>query len=454
MKIAIIGTGYVGLVTGACLSEYGFDVWCVDKDDAKIANLKLGVMPIYEPGLADLVVTNADGNRLHFTTSTAEAVAGAAAVFIAVGTPQAQGSADPDLSFVDQAAAEIARQLTGYTVVVTKSTVPVGTARRVAGIIRRLRPDAEVDCVSNPEFLREGSAVGDFMRPDRVVIGADSERALKVMRRLYRPLFLIGCPIDEMSPETAELTKYASNAFLATKVTFINEIADLCEAVDADVQMVAKSLGRDGRIGPKFLHAGPGFGGSCFPKDTRAFAAIGRRFGVGQRIVESVIRVNDVRKRRMAERILRACGGSLRGKVIAVLGLTFKPNTDDLRESVALDVVPGLLARGAAVRVFDPAGMPQARRLLDTRVSFCHDAYEAAQGAAAVVILTEWNQFRSLDFPRLAEVMRDRLVIDLRNIYRPEEVTAAGFTYHSVGRAIALPTMPSDSAICHADTYR
>ncbi len=448
MKIAIIGTGYVGLVTGACMSEYGFDVWCVDNDASKIEALRLGVVPIYEPSLSELVISNSEAGRLNFTTDTAAAVAGAQAVFIAVGTPPAAEGDEPDVSAVHDAAADIGRSLDGYTVVVTKSTVPIGTSRRVEAIIRDVNPAADFDCVSNPEFLREGSAVADFMRPDRVVIGAESERAITLMRRLYRPLYLIGCPIDEMGLETAELTKYASNAFLATKITFINQVADLCEAVDGDIQQVARSMGRDGRIGAKFLHASPGFGGSCFPKDTRALAAIGRLHGARQELVEAVIRINTERKQAMARRIVAACGGTVRGRTIAILGLSFKPNTDDLRDSPALDIIAALRGLGAVVRAYDPAGMDNARKLFDDGLVLCRSAYEAAEEAEAVVIVTEWNQFRSLDLARLGRAVRRRVFVDLRNVYAPDEVAAAGFAYHSIGRTsrAAVPA-PASTAV-------
>ncbi|HEY9568814.1 MAG TPA: UDP-glucose/GDP-mannose dehydrogenase family protein, partial [Thalassobaculum sp.] len=396
MRIAMIGTGYVGLVTGACFSEFGVDVCCVDKDAAKIQRLKAGEIPIFEPGLESLVEGNVKAGRLSFTTDLKEGMAGADAVFIAVGTPSRRGDGHADLSYVYAAAREIADNMRGYTVVVTKSTVPVGTGREVEAIIRECRPDAEFDVCSNPEFLREGAAINDFMRPDRVVIGCESERAREVMRGLYRPLYLIETPIVFTSLETSEMIKYAANTFLATKITFINEIADLCEKVGADVHDVARGIGLDGRIGRKFLHPGPGYGGSCFPKDTLALVKTAQDYGAPLRIVETVVDVNDQRKRAMAERVVAACGGSVADKTIAVLGLTFKPNTDDMRDSPALDIVPALLAAGATVRAYDPEGMAEASRLLDG-VRFGQSAYEAMDGADAVVIVTEWNEFRALN---------------------------------------------------------
>ena len=438
MRIAMIGSGYVGLVSGACLSEFGFDVACIDKDKDKVAALQKGDIPIFEPGLADLVQANTQAGRLTFSGDLAGAVAGADAVFIAVGTPSRHGDGFADLSFVHAAAAEIAPALAGYTVVVTKSTVPVGTGREVAAIIREAAPEADFDVASNPEFLREGSAINDFMRPDRVVVGAESDRAREVMAEIYRPLYLHETPVLMMSPETAELTKYAANAFLAAKVTFINEIADLCEAVGADVQDVARGMGLDGRIGRKFLHPGPGFGGSCFPKDTQALAAQGKRAGAPVTIVEAVVQSNERRKARMAEKIAGACGGSVDGKTIAILGLTFKPNTDDMRDAPSLVIVPALQAAGARVQAYDPEGMAEAKALL-ADVAWCGDAYEAMDGADAVVIATEWNEFRSLDWRRAHTLLRAPVLVDLRNIYRPEEMTAAGFAYTSVGRPVAKP---------------
>ncbi len=433
MHIAMIGTGYVGLVSGACFSEFGVNVVCVDKDAAKIEKINRGEMPIFEPGLTDLVVSNMRAERLRFTTDLKAAVAGAIAVFIAVGTPSRRGDGYADLSYVYEAAREIAAAITGYTVVVTKSTVPVGTGDEVERIVRDLRPDVEIDVVSNPEFLREGSAIGDFMRPDRVVIGTGSERARAVMRQLYRVLYLIETPIVFTSRPTAEMIKYAANAFLAMKITFINEVADLCEKVGADVHDVARGIGLDGRIGRKFLHPGPGFGGSCFPKDTLAFIRTAQQAGAPLRIIETVQTVNSERKQRMAEKIVAACGGSVAGLTIGVLGLTFKPNTDDMRDSPSLVIIPALQAAGAAIRAFDPEGMNEAARLLSD-VVWCRDAYDAMDGADALVVLTEWNEFRALNVERMRSLLRKPLVIDLRNIYNPADMVAAGFEYASVGR--------------------
>ena len=433
MRIAIIGTGYVGLVSGACFSEFGVSVNCVDQDAAKIAGLQRGEMPIYEPGLAALVAGNAAAGRLSFTTDLAAAVAGVDAVFIAVGTPSRRGDGHADLSYVFAAAEAIGRALSGPAVVVTKSTVPVGTGYRVAEILRGTRPRAGVEVAANPEFLREGSAIVDFMRPDRVVIGADSERARAVLRQLYRPLYLIETPMLFTDIATAELIKYAANAFLATKITFINEIADLCEALGADVQDVARGIGLDGRIGRKFLHAGPGFGGSCFPKDCRALVRTAGEADAGLAIVETVLRVNEARKRRMADKIAAACGGNLAGKSLAVLGLTFKPNTDDMRDAPSLEILPRLIAAGARIRAFDPEGMPEAKRLMPEPV-YCQDAYQTMGGADALILLTEWNEFRGLDLGRVKDLLASPLVIDLRNIYQPQEMAAAGLTYFSIGR--------------------
>jgi UDPglucose 6-dehydrogenase len=438
MRIAMIGTGYVGLVSGACFSEFGASVTCVDKDAGKIARLQRGEVPIYEPGLDQVIENNTRAGRLSFTGELAPAVAGADAVFIAVGTPSRRGDGHADLTYVFSAAEEIARALTGYAVVVTKSTVPVGTGRRVAEIIRGIRPEAEFDVVSNPEFLREGSAIQDFMRPDRVVIGAESARAQEVMRELYRPLYLIETPMIFTTIETAELTKYAANSFLATKISFINEIADLCERVGADVQDVARGIGLDGRIGRKFLHAGPGYGGSCFPKDCLALVRTAQEAGAPVTIVETVTRVNETRKERMAQRIVRACGGSVQGKTIAVLGLTFKPNTDDMRDSPSLAIIPALQQAGASIRAFDPEGMVEAQRVLEN-VVFCGGAYDAMQGADALVLVTEWNEFRALDLERVKGLLRSPTVIDLRNIYKPADMADAGFFYFSIGRRSVDP---------------
>ncbi|MEE8506838.1 MAG: UDP-glucose/GDP-mannose dehydrogenase family protein [Kiloniellales bacterium] len=433
MHVAMIGTGYVGLVSGACFSEFGIEVTCVDQDADKIARLRRGEVPIYEPGLDQLIARNVAEERLAFTTGLAEAVARADAVFIAVGTPSRRGDGHADLVYVHQAAREIADALDGYTVVVTKSTVPVGTSREVARIVREQRAEADFDVASNPEFLREGSAIGDFMRPDRVVIGTESERAKEVMRQIYRPLYLIETPIIFTEPETAELIKYAANAFLATKITFINEIADLCEKVGADVHDVARGIGLDGRIGRKFLHPGPGYGGSCFPKDTLALVRTAEQAGTPVRIVDSVIAVNAARKKAMSGKVIAHCGGSVQGKTIAVLGLTFKPNTDDMREAPSLDIVPALQAAGARVRAYDPAGLEAAKKLLDD-VVWCESAYAAMEGADALVIVTEWNAFRALDLERVKRLMKAPVMIDLRNIYNPEDMIAAGFRYTSVGR--------------------
>jgi UDPglucose 6-dehydrogenase len=439
MKIVMVGTGYVGLVSGACFAEFGVDVVCVDKDGSKIDRLERGEIPIYEPGLDDLVAKNVKAGRLAFSRELGPAVADADAVFIAVGTPSGRGDGHADLSYVYAAAEEIAVSLDGYTVVVTKSTVPVGTGREVERIIRRARPDADFDVCSNPEFLREGSAIGDFLRPDRVVIGAETDRARQVMRQLYRPLYLIETPIVMTALETAELIKYAGNAFLAAKITFINEIADLCEKVGADVQDVAKGIGLDGRIGRKFLNAGPGYGGSCFPKDTLALVRTAQDAGAPVRIVETVVDVNERRKRAMADRIVAACGGSVGGLTVAVLGVTFKPNTDDMRDAPSLDIVPALLAAGARVRAYDPAGMKEAAKLLPG-VEWTDSAYACMAEADCVAILTEWNEFRALDLERAAGLLRRPVMVDLRNIYKPAEMREAGFEYHSVGRpAVRTP---------------
>ncbi|HVZ90864.1 MAG TPA: UDP-glucose/GDP-mannose dehydrogenase family protein [Rhizomicrobium sp.] len=431
MRIAMIGTGYVGLVSGACLSEFGHHVVCIDKDSAKVDSLRAGRIPIYEPGLDDVVATNVRAGRLAFETTMAEAVRRADAVFIAVGTPSRRGDGHADLSYVFAAAEELAAHLDGRTVVVTKSTVPVGTSRKVRAIISRARPDADFDVCSNPEFLREGSAIEDFRRPDRVIVGCDGEHSRAVIREIYRPLYLNETPIVFTTPESAELIKYAANAFLATKITFINEIADLCERLGADVQDVARGIGLDGRIGAKFLHAGPGFGGSCFPKDTLALMRTAQECGAPARIVEAVVAVNDARKLRMAEKIDRAFGG-VKGKTVAVLGLTFKPNTDDMREAPSLVIVPYLQGRGARVRAYDPEGAKEAKSLLG--VELCADAYQALDGADGVVILTEWNEFRALDLARAKSLLKRPLMVDLRNIYRPALMAAEGFSYVSVGR--------------------
>ena len=435
MRIAVIGTGYVGLVSGICLSDFGHEVTCVDRDPRKLALLAEGKVPIYEPGLEALLAKNAATGRISFTGDLAAAVAKAEAVFIAVGTPARRGDGHADLSHVMEAATEIAGALSGYTVVVTKSTVPVGTNRKVAEAIRAANPKADFDVASNPEFLREGAAIDDFMRPDRVVIGVDSERAGAVMADIYRPLYLRDFPVVVTGLESAEMIKYAANAFLATKITFVNEIAALCERVGADVKDVAKGMGLDGRIGPKFLHAGPGYGGSCFPKDTRALARIGQDHSLPMRIVETVIEVNEEVKRRMVEKILDLCEGSVNGKTLAVFGVTFKPNTDDMREASALTIVPALVGGGARIRVVDPQGRREGESLLPG-VTWMTDPYAAAEGAEALVLLTEWNEFRALDLPRLAKLMAVPRMADLRNIYPPNDVRTAGFLAHTgVGRA-------------------
>lgn len=433
MRVAMIGTGYVGLVSGTCFSEFGHSVTCVDKNPDRINSLLRGEIPIFEPGLDDLVLRNVKAGRLSFTMDIKAAVANADAVFIGVGTPSRRGDGEADLSYVYAAAKEIAEALTHYTLIVTKSTVPVGTGREVERIIRETRPDAEFEVASNPEFLREGAAIEDFMRPDRVVCGAGSDRARELLRALYRPLYINETPILFTTLETAELIKYAGNAFLATKITFINEIADLCEKVNVNVQDVARGIGLDGRIGGKFLHAGPGYGGSCFPKDTNALAATGRKFDAPLSIVETVIDVNDKRKGRMAEKVVAACGGSVKGKTVAVLGLTFKPETDDMRDSPSLEIVPALQSAGATIRAFDPEGMHEAKKLLKD-VVWCDDGYETATGADVLVIITEWNQFRALDMEKLKTLLRAPVMVDLRNIYKPAEMKQAGFRYYSVGR--------------------
>jgi UDPglucose 6-dehydrogenase len=431
MRVAMIGSGYVGLVSGACFADFGHHVTCVDKDADRIARLRKGEMPIFEPDLDRLVVGNTRERRLDFTTDLSQPVAAADAVFIAVGTPSRRGDGHADLSYVHAAAAEIAAALDGFTVVITKSTVPVGTGDEVERIIREIRPDADAAVVSNPEFLREGAAIQDFKHPDRIVVGADDERARKVMAELYRPLYLNQAPILYTSRRTAELIKYAANAFLATKITFINEIAELCEKVGADVQQVARGIGLDNRIGSKFLHAGPGYGGSCFPKDTVALIKTGQDYEAPQRIVETVAAVNEARKRGMFRKIAAALGGSLRGKTVAVLGLTFKPNTDDMRDAPSIPLITALLDMGAMVRAYDPVGMEQARQVL-AGIEFCDGPYACAKDADALVIVTEWEQFRALDFERLKDVMKQAVLVDLRNVYRPEELQ--GFTYYGIGR--------------------
>ncbi|HVW74312.1 MAG TPA: UDP-glucose/GDP-mannose dehydrogenase family protein [Rhizomicrobium sp.] len=431
MRIAMIGTGYVGLVSGACLSEFGHEVVCIDKDPAKIELLRSGGIPIYEPGLDEVVAANVKAGRLSFETDLARGVAGAAAIFIAVGTPSRRGDGHADLSYVFAAAEEIARSMTGYAVVVTKSTVPVGTSRKVEAIIKTANPSALFDMASNPEFLREGSALEDFRRPDRVVVGCDTDWARDVMREVYRPLYLNETPILFTSRESSELIKYAANAFLATKITFINEMADICEKVGGNVQDVARGIGLDGRIGGKFLHAGPGYGGSCFPKDTLALVQTAQELAAPTRIVEAVVKVNDDRKLAMARKIETAFGG-VQGKTIAVLGLTFKPNTDDMRDAPSLVILPHLQAAGATIRAFDPEGHKEAAKHL--KLDYRNDTYDALEGADGVVILTEWNEFRALDLERVKTALKTPLMVDLRNIYRPSLMREAGFTYISVGR--------------------
>jgi UDPglucose 6-dehydrogenase len=433
MRIVMIGSGYVGLVSGACFADFGHDVVCVDKDAGKIDSLKAGRMPIYEPGLEQLVAGNVAAGRLSFTTDLTASVAGADAIFIGVGTPSRRGDGHADLSYVYAATREIAAAVTGPTVVVTKSTVPVGTGDEVERILREARPEIDVAVVSNPEFLREGAAIGDFKRPDRVVIGTDDERAREVMREVYRPLYINDNPILFTSRRTSELTKYAANAFLATKITFINEIADLCEAVGADVQDVSRGIGLDNRIGRKFLHAGPGYGGSCFPKDTLALLKTAEDFESPVHIVEAVVKVNETRKRAMGRKVLAALGGEARGRTVALLGLTFKPNTDDMRDAPSVAIATALADAGVTVRAHDPEGTEQAKALMPD-LTYCADPYEAATGADAVVIVTEWDAFRAIDLKRLKAAMAGDVLVDLRNIYRREAAAAAGFAYTAVGR--------------------
>ena len=437
MRVAMIGSGYVGLVSGACFADFGHDVVCVDLDPGKIERLNAGVMPIFEPGLADLVNRNAAAGRLHFTTDLAAGVAGAEAIFIAVGTPSRRGDGHADLSYVNAAAAAIAAALTGYAVVITKSTVPVGTGDAVERVLRDANPDADFSVVSNPEFLREGAAIQDFKRPDRIVVGVDDDantaRARNVMTELYRPLFLNESPILFTTRRTAELTKYAANAFLATKITFINEIADLCEAVGANVQDVARGIGLDNRIGSKFLHAGPGYGGSCFPKDTLALVKTAQDADSPVRIIETVAAVNEQRKRGMAKRIIALAGGDVRGKTVAILGLTFKPNTDDVRDSPAIPIIQALQDAGARIRAFDPEGMDQARQVL-VDVDYAANPYDCLTGADVAALVTEWDAFRALDMDRVKAVMKTPAIADLRNVYRADEMARRGFAYVSIGR--------------------
>ena len=433
MRVTMIGAGYVGLVSGACFADFGHTVTCVDKDPAKIERLEQGAMPIFEPGLAELVASNVKEGRLFFTLDAKEAIRSADAIFIAVGTPSRRGDGHADLSYVYAAAKEIAEHMDGFTVVITKSTVPVGTGDEVEEIIAKTNPKAKFAVVSNPEFLREGAAINDFKRPDRVVVGTDSEEAREVMRQLYRPLFLNETPMLFTTRRTSELIKYAANAFLAVKITFINEMADLCEKVGANVQDVSKGIGLDNRIGRKFLHAGPGYGGSCFPKDTLALTKTANEHGSPVRIVDTVVQVNEARKKAMAQRVIQAAGGSVKGKTIGVLGLAFKPNTDDMRDAPSLDIIPALQAAGAHVKAYDPESMHEAGKLL-TEVDFCDGPYHAIDGADAMVLITEWDQFRALDFDRVKKLMKSPIVVDLRNVYQPSDMERRGFNYVSVGR--------------------
>ena len=437
MRVVMIGTGYVGLVSGACFADFGHNVICIDKDKDKIENLKNGKMPIFEPGLEGLVASNVEAGRLSFDDDPKVAVSNADIVFIAVGTPTRRGDGHADLTFVFKAAEELAPMISDYTVIVNKSTVPVGTGDRVEKIIKKVNRDADFDVASNPEFLREGAAIDDFKRPDRIILGCDSQRAIEQMRVLYRPLYLNETPMVITSRKTAELTKYAANAFLATKISFINEIADLCEKVGANVQEVSRGIGLDKRIGSKFLNAGPGYGGSCFPKDTLALSITAQDFGAPLGIVQSVIKSNDLRKKSMAGRILKACGGDVRGKTIAILGLTFKPNTDDMRYSPAIDIISGLLDLGANIKAYDPEGMEEARKEFDVesvKVKFCDNAYECLENCFAAVIVTEWDQFRALDLDLVSQLVCGKILIDLRNIYSAQEVNAKGLHYFSIGR--------------------
>ena len=434
MKLAVIGTGYVGLVSGACFSEFGFDVTCIDKDARKIENIKSGVMPIYEPGLEELVARNVDAGRLHFTTDTGAAVAAADAVFIAVGTPTRRGDGHADLTYVYEAARELAAHITGYTVIVTKSTVPVGTGREVERVVHEANPEADFDVASNPEFLREGAAISDFMRPDRVVVGAETDRARAVLQALYRPLYLIETPVLMTSLETSELIKYASNAFLAVKISYINQMADLCEKVGADVHDVSKGMGLDKRIGSKFLHPGPGYGGSCFPKDTLALVRTAEDHGSDVSIVDEVVAYNAARKSAMAARVVAASGG-VAGKTVAILGLAFKPETDDMRDSPSLDIVPALIEAGATIRAYDPKSMHEAKPMLPEGVTYTDSAVSCLNDADVAVVITEWNEFRALTAAQFLGAMRGDVLVDLRNIYKPEDMRGAGLTYQSIGRA-------------------
>ena len=433
MRRAMIGSGYVGLVSGACLADFGHEVTCIESNAEKIAALKRGEIPIYEPGLDQLVKDNVAAERMFFSTNLAEAVGKSDVVFIAVGTPSRRGDGHADLSYVYAVAREVATALNGFTVVATKSTVPLGTGDEVERIIREINPKADVAVVSNPEFLREGSAIGDFKKPDRIVIGFSDERARPVMTEVYRPLYLNQAPLLFTARRSAELIKYAANAFLALKISFINEIADLCEVTDVDVQEVARGIGLDNRIGSKFLHAGPGYGGSCFPKDSLALVKTAQDHGSPHRLVETTVAINDQRKRGMARKVITACGGNVRGKTIAILGLTFKPNTDDMREAPSLSVIQALQDQGAIIRAYDPAGMTAASAVLHD-VHFSGNAYDAAAGAHALVIVTEWDAFRALDFHKLTAVTKAKVLVDLRNVYRPEDVTSQGYAYSGIGR--------------------
>ena len=442
MRVVMIGTGYVGLVSGVCFADFGHEVTCIDTDAKKIETLRKGEVPFFEPGLEDLVASNIRWNRLVFDTDLTEAVSKADAVFIAVGTPTNKEDGSADLRYVREAAREIARTMEGFTVIVNKSTVPIGTGDEIEELIRKERPDGDFAVVSNPEFLREGSAIYDFKHPDRVMIGTNDERASEVMRELYRPLYLSETPIIFGDRRTAELTKYAANAFLATKVTFINEIADLCEATGANVQQVARGIGLDGRIGNKFLHPGPGYGGSCFPKDTLALTRTAIQYNVPTEIVESVVRANDKRKFRMAQKVVEACGGSIKGRKLAILGLTFKQNTDDMRDAPSLTIIPALQKQGAEITAYDPQGMEEAATQLDD-IKYYEDPYEAIEGADALVIITEWDQFRALDLDRVKKALKHPVIVDLRNIYNPEEMEARGFHYMSVGRPFIKGSLKS-----------
>lgn len=442
MQVAVVGTGYVGLVSGVCFSEFGFRVTCVDKNANKIANLQQHIMPIYEPGLEQLVENNRRAGRLSFTTDLAQAIAQADIVFVAVGTPPNETDGMPDLSAINSAAKEIAKSLTGYTLVVNKSTVPIGTNRNIAKIISQENHDADFDVASNPEFLREGSAIKDFMSPDRIVVGVDSKRAYDLLKKLYEPICLNGAKIIFTTFESAEMIKYASNSLLATRIAFINEIADLCEKTGANIRDVAYGVGLDNRIGNKFLQAGPGYGGSCFPKDTLALQQMARNAGAPSQLVEATIKSNNERKARMAEKIISAADGDVKGKTIAVLGLTFKPETDDMRESASISIIPALVAAGAEIRAYDPQGMKEAAHYFKEHITWCEDSYSAIKGADMLVILTEWNEFRSLDLKKVKSLLRHQLVVDLRNIYKRQDMKANGFRYVSIGRQEVMPNEP------------